>query len=575
MKLKKLVRMSGQSIRRNLKHLLLSAIGIVAGIAAFSFFLSLGVGVKKWVHSDNFLPLTKVEVIPPKKSLEKDPAKLKSPITDKVVEMIKSRKEVSQAYPKMKFAFPGLAHGGQSVFGHDIHIEFIGDGIDPNLVGEDESFSCGGAFEECLFKDWWALEQPQKTCNDDRDCPSGSLCVPKTKTCSECTSDGDCDSGKICDPNSRTCIPDLKCWPKDPFVKNQKGEVLKDEFDRPKKKHGKRDADCWEVSGRFQCDTRRERCTNYCRSHGECGPGYYCDRQLTHTCYRSVPAIVSRYIIELYNGSVAPGRGWTRIDENTIDQFLGMTFTARLGESVISGDKKKVESIRRRVQLIGVSDKAIPIGITVPLGYVKRWNKLFSRKDESGRSLEPHKFKQYTSVVVWVRDKSQVHKFTSFIKDQGFELEDNNAETVGLLITIVTILLTIVSAFIVLISAINISHTYYMLISERRWEIGVFRAVGGSRWDIRSMILSEAFLLGLVSGAIGLFAGFALSSIVDFINTRWVPYFPFKPDSYFDYTWWLCLLSIGFGVVFCLAGAFFPANQAARMEPAEALSVQK
>ena len=575
MKFNKLIRMSGQSIRRNFKHLLLSAIGIVAGIAAFSFFLSLGVGVKEWVHSDNFLPLTKVEVVPPKKSLEQDPSKLKNPITAEVVKTIRQRREVDEAYPKMKFSFPGLAHGGQSVFGHDIHIEFIGDGIDPELVGREPDFSCGGKQEECGFKDWWDKEQPKNLCFNDGDCPDGKRCVRKTGTCAECANDGECSSGEVCDPNTSTCIPSLKCWPNDPHVKNQKGDVLKDEFDRPKRKNGKRNADCWEVSGRFRCDLRTRRCTNHCQSHSQCGPGYYCDKQLTHTCYRAIPAIVSRYIIELYNGSVAPGRGWTRIDDNTIDQFLGLTFTARLGESVIGAEKSKVKTLSRRVQLIGVSDKAIPIGITVPLGYVKRWNRYFSQKDDDGRSLEPHKFKHYTSVVVWVKDKSYVHSFTKFVKDQGFELEDNKAETVGLLITIVTILLTIVSAFIVLISAINISHTYYMLISERRWEIGVFRAVGGSRWDIRAMILSEAFLLGLVSGAVGLAVGFGLSSIVDFINSNWVPYFPFKPESYFSYTWWLCLLSIGFGVVFCLAGAFFPANQAARMEPADALAVQK
>jgi hypothetical protein len=277
----------------------------------------------------------------------------------------------------------------------------------------------------------------------------------------------------------------------------------------------------------------------------------------------------------MYNGSVAPGRGWTRIDENTIDQFLGLTFTARLGESVIGGDSATAKPLTRHVQLIGISDKAIPIGITVPIGYVKRWNRYFSHKDAQGKSTEAHKFKHYTSVVVWLKDKSLVNKFTKYIKKLGFELEDNQAETVGLLITIVTLLLTIVSVFIVLISAINISHTYYMIISERRWEIGVFRAVGASRWDIRSIILGESFFLGLISGGLGLTVGYALSSIVDYINTHWVPYFPFKPASYFSYTWWLALLSIGFGVLFCLAGAFFPANRAARMEPAAALSIQK
>lgn len=575
MKAPKLLRIVGQNIQRNLSHLSLSAIGIVAGIAAFSFFLALGVGVKNWVHSDNFLPLNKLEVVPPKKALEQDPAKLKNPITKEVVERIRQRPEVEQAYPKMRFAFPGLGHGGSSVFGHDIHIEFIGDGIDPDLVSGQRDFSCGDKYDECKFKDWWAIEQPDELCRSDADCAKGKPCVPKTGTCAQCESDDECGKAERCDPHTRICIADAKCWPNDRYVKTQQGETVKDEFGRPKRKRGKRNADCWEVSGRYRCDMQTNQCTNHCHNDGQCGPGYYCDKQLTHTCYRAIPGIVSHYIIEMYNGSVAPGRGWTRIDEDTIDQFLGMTFTAKLGESVIGGAASTSKPLERHVQLIGISDKAIPIGITVPLGYVKRWNRYFSHKGPGGKSTEPHKFKHFTSVVVWVKNKSLVHEFTSYIKELGFELEDNNAETVGLLITIVTLLLSIVSGFIVLISAINISHTYYMIISERRWEIGVLRAVGGSRWDIRSIILGEAFLLGLVSGGAGLGVGYGLSAMVDFINTHWVPYFPFKPASYFDFPWWLCAVSVGFGVAFCLAGAFFPANRAARMEPAAALSVHK
>jgi len=569
----KLARIVSQNMRRNMGHMALSAIGIIAGIAAFSFFLALGLGVRHWVHSDNFLPLTKLEVIPPKKSLEKDPSKLKTPINDALVTQIRNRKEVRDAYPKMRFAFPGMGHGGKGLFGHDIHIEFIGDGIDPHLVKDHKGFSCGGKQKDCAFKDWWAIEQPKHQCRDNHDCPSAKPCLATTHSCAQCSCDADCGKANTCDPITKICIPALKCWPNDPYIRNQAGKIVKDEFGRPAHKKGHKDADCWRISSRFRCDTTRNRCTNACVYDDQCGPGYYCDKGLTHTCYRAIPALVSQYLIELYNGSVAPGRGWSQIDDKTVSQFLGLTFTAELGESVIGGAAINVKSLQRRIQLIGISDRAIPLGVTVPIGYVKRWNKYFSRKDAHGVSLEPFKFKHYTSVVVWLKDKSKVSSFTRFIKKLGFELSDNKAETVGLLITIVTILLSIVSAFIVLISAINISHTYYMLISERRWEIGVMRAVGASRWDIRNIILGEAAVLGLASGIAGLATGIGLARLVDVINQKWVPYFPFKPHTYFHFSWWLILFSLAFATLFCVAGAFLPANRAARMEPADALTV--
>ncbi len=571
MKPDKLGRIVAKNMRRNMGHLALSAIGIVAGIAAFSFFLALGVGVKHWVHGDNFLPLTKLEIIPPKKSLEEDPSKLKNPITDELVARIRARKDVRDAYPKMRFAFPGMAHGGRSLFGHDIHIEFLGDGIDPKLVG-NVKLICGSNQKDCSFRDWWAQEQPKTQCSTDKDCPAGKPCLAATHSCAECAEDADCGRGNLCDPLARICIPRLQCWPGDPLVYDQQHKPVKDEFGRTKRKNGHKNADCWQASGRYRCDGTRGLCTPTCRYHDDCGPGYYCDKDITHTCYRAVPALVSQYIIEMYNGSVAPGRGWTRIDKSTIDQFLGMTFTANLGQSIIGNAATNVRPLERRVQLVAVSDKAIPLGVTVPIGYVKRWNRYFARKAPDGTALEAYKYKHYTSVVVWLKSKSYVSSFAHYIKKLGYELEDNNAETVGLLITIVTLLLSVVSGFIVLISAINISHTYYMLISERRWEIGVMRAVGATRWDIRSIILGEAAVLGFFSGAVGIVTAIGLSRLVDFINVRWVPYFPFKPDSYFRYPFWLLALALGFATAFCVAGAYWPANRAAKMDPARTLT---
>ena len=60
---------------------------------------------------------------------------------------------------------------------------------------------------------------------------------------------------------------------------------------------------------------------------------------------------------------------------------------------------------------------------------------------------------------------------------------------------------------ILIISAINIAHTYYMIIADRRREIGVMRAVGANRWDIRILFIGEASVLGLIGGTIGLAIG--------------------------------------------------------------------
>jgi ABC-type antimicrobial peptide transport system permease subunit len=111
-----------------------------------------------------------------------------------------------------------------------------------------------------------------------------------------------------------------------------------------------------------------------------------------------------------------------------------------------------------------------------------------------------------------------------------------------------------------------------MLISERRREIGILRAVGASRTDVKKIILCEAAVIGAVGGTVGIGVGVAAARIIDFLSAKFVPDFPFKPTTYFLFTPELLVGALGFAVAFCVVGAFFPARQAAAMQPAQALA---
>jgi putative ABC transport system permease protein len=568
MKANKLTRLVGQNIQRNFGHFAMSAIGIVIGVATLSFFVGLRNGIKVWIHSEDILPLNKIEVIPPRSDLEISSEKLGRKLDDEVVEKIRQREEVKAAYPKMKFAFPGLARGGRSLFGQDIQIEFIGDGIDPDLVA-DEQYK-----EPLLFKDFWAVENPNAFCQLDSECPAGRRCNAYTQACTMCDTDAECGAGRFCEPAIRMCLPSLRCWPEDPHVRRSDGRYVTDAAGQKLAKKSPHD-DCRHVSARFRCDPETKRCTNHCTFDDHCGKFYYCDKSATHTCYRAVPALVSRYLIELYNGNIAPGRNWPKINEFFASQFFGLVITAHVGDSVIGTGRKK--SRTQMIQLVGISRKAINLGLTLPVGYVKRWNQAFALRDEQSRQILPeerHKFTTYSSVVVWLRSKGDVSRFAHFCKQLGFEQNDSAAEMVGNFIDFVGLLLGIVSLVILVISAMNISHTYFMIISERRREIGIMRAVGANRWDIRTLFIGEALVLGLMGGGLGLGIGRGLAALVDFVSRKFVAEFMFKPKTYFDFTWWVWVGAIGFAILFCFIGTIFPANRAAKMEPAEALSIQ-
>jgi ABC-type antimicrobial peptide transport system permease subunit len=59
---------------------------------------------------------------------------------------------------------------------------------------------------------------------------------------------------------------------------------------------------------------------------------------------------------------------------------------------------------------------------------------------------------------------------------------------------------------------------------------------------------------------------------VDLLAANYLPDFPFKPDTFFDFHWIVFVSGVVFSVAFCVMGGFLPAERAAKMAPARALA---
>ena len=73
----------------------------------------------------------------------------------------------------------------------------------------------------------------------------------------------------------------------------------------------------------------------------------------------------------------------------------------------------------------------------------------------------------------------------------GFALSDKyqNAQRAGLLILLVTLVFNLISLIILTVAAVNIMHTFLMIILERRRELALMRALGATRGAIRVAIM--------------------------------------------------------------------------------------
>ena len=299
---------------------------------------------------------------------------------------------------------------------------------------------------------------------------------------------------------------------------------------------------------------------------------YYCDKR-SRTCHHRVPMLVSRNLVEIYNTQFAKSRGLPVIGamEEFIVQRGGleqMKLHLHLGQTMVSATNKHLLAAPREIEgvLLGISDKAIPIGVTVPIGYVERWNKEYLGKDAA---------KTYSSIVVQLKDKANVGPFSAWVeKTLDLRLQDSQGARFGLVVFLVTLFFLFISLVIVVISAINIAHGFFMQVSERRRELGLLRAIGASRADIRGIILGEASLIGLVSGILGIGVAVGAGFLVNAVLPRFLPPLPFQPGSFFDFRWWILVGGLVFSVLFCVLGGYLPARRASTTAPAQALAQQ-
>lgn len=77
-------------------------------------------------------------------------------------------------------------------------------------------------------------------------------------------------------------------------------------------------------------------------------------------------------------------------------------------------------------------------------------------------------------------------------------------DTVNQYVKIASIVLSSIAGISLIVSALMIIVTMYMSVSERTKEIGIFRALGERRKDIRRLFTAESLIIGVFSAVLAL-----------------------------------------------------------------------
>jgi len=173
----------------------------------------------------------------------------------------------------------------------------------------------------------------------------------------------------------------------------------------------------------------------------------------------------------------------------------------------------------------------------------------------------------YANAAMADRVESQVKEILSRRHgSEDFTITTQQAmlDVFGNVMDVVTMSVGAIAGISLLVGAIGILTMMWIAVGERTHEIGLIRAFGASRRQVRLLFLIEAAGLGAVGGL----AGLAGASAIGAVLRAAVPGLPLYPPA----TYVVAALVVAFGTG--LAAGVLPANRAASLDPIEALRAE-
>ncbi len=136
------------------------------------------------------------------------------------------------------------------------------------------------------------------------------------------------------------------------------------------------------------------------------------------------------------------------------------------------------------------------------------------------------------------------------------------ADAMGTITSTLTLLLGGIAAISLLVGGIGIMNIMLVSVTERTREIGIRKAIGAGRASIMMQFLIEALMVSLLGCLLGLMLSWGILEVITFIAGDTIS---------FSMSAGVISLAVGFSSAIGLIFGMYPANQAAKKHPIEAL----
>ena len=230
-----------------------------------------------------------------------------------------------------------------------------------------------------------------------------------------------------------------------------------------------------------------------------------------------------------------------------LGRVMAESMNRTVGDTVVLSDK--------RFKVVGIFETGVS------------WEEMggvVTLRDAQNMAGKPH---QVTMLAVNVEDTNQSRELSALINDRFPSLQaDLNSDFLEKLpeMQYTNLLMAAITILSVFVGGLAVLNTMLMAVVERTREIGILRALGWKQLRILRMILSEAALLGILGGILGVGIAFGMTGLLGELPGIGQALDPvWKSDIFLRGG----LVAILLG----LLGGLLPALRATQLQPTEAL----
>lgn len=320
---------------------------------------------------------------------------------------------------------------------------------------------------------------------------------------------------------------------------------------------------------------------------------------LTSTSVQTIPVLAGQYTSYIYRDTMRP-EGSNRIDRYSTPGG-GMVMYSETGEpdtelpdpyfqsmdetldvtASVGGTENGEGTAHFKFKPVGVVKEDYNIDYCTSEGYIMdlaSMEKIIAETCKAAGKPRPKTI--YEQAIVRVDDISHVEDVEKSIQEQGYSTSSLMSIRKSMEEQSRTIQLVLggLGAVSFIVAAIGITNTMIMSISERTLEIGIMKALGCPTRDIQASFLTEAGLIGLLGGVLGVILSYLISAGINYFSWQmtgmsesfWT-FLVSSPQRISYIPWWLTLFGLLFSLGVGMLAGFMPARRAVRISALDAI----